>query len=146
MENPPDWNATWTDDLKALPNNHTSSLADANRAEGLSGGATAGIVVEAVGGLGMCAVAAFLCYSRRKRNKQQTVHWSGHSNTQEKDDVVGEASGTASEAASEAIQEMATTGLKGSGNNLNLPAEMESPEYVEKLEARDVYRRSLVVS
>jgi hypothetical protein len=103
-------------------------------------------VVGVVGGLGLCALAAFLDHRRRKRNKQQIVHWGGHGNGQEKGDFLGGAPGTVSESASEAIHEMASAGPKGSGTKVELPAEMEMSGNVGKLEASDVYRRSLVVS
>jgi hypothetical protein len=146
MANPPDWNATWTGYLKALPDNHASSSTDPSGTDELSAGAISGIVVGVVGGLGLCALAAFLCQRRRKRNKQHTVRWGGHGNGQEKGDFLGGAPGTVSESASEAIHEMASAGPKGSGNKVELPAEMETAGYVGELEASDVYRRSLVVS
>jgi hypothetical protein len=102
--------------------------------------------VGAVCGLGLCALAASICHRRRKGNKQQTVHWGGHGNGQEKGDFLGRTPGTFSESASEAIHEMASAGPKGSGNKVELPAEMEMPGYVGELEASDVYRRSLVMS
>jgi hypothetical protein len=145
MANPPYWNATWTNYLKALPNNKTPSAADTSGTGGLSGGAIAGIVVGVVGGLGLCATAAFIWYRRRKSNKLQTVHWGGHTNVQEKGDFLGGVPGTVSESASEPIHEMASGGPRKS-NKPELPAEMEVPGYVGELEASDVYRRSVVMS
>jgi hypothetical protein len=145
MANPPYWNLTWTDYLKALPNDKAPSAANTGKNDGLSGGAIAGIVVGVVGGLGLWAIAAFIWYRRRKSNKRQTVHWGGHRNGQQKSDFLGWAPGTVSESASEPIHEMASGGPQ-KDNKPELPAEMEVPGYVGELEASDVYRRSLVMS
>jgi hypothetical protein len=145
MANPPYWNLTWTDYLKALPNDKAPSAADTSGAGGLSGGAIAGIVVGVVGGLGLCAIAAFIWLRRHRSNKRQTVHWGGHRNGQEKGDFLGGAPATVSESASEPIHEMASGGPQKS-DKPGLPAEMEVPVYVGELEASDVYRRSVVMS
>jgi hypothetical protein len=146
MANPPYWNATWTDQLKALANNDLPSPGNTKGNGGLSGGAIAGISVGSVVGLaGLCAAAALIRFRRRKRNKPETIHWGGHGNTQEKDDFLGGAPGTVSESASEPVHEMETPRTKKSGHELGLPTEMEVPAYVGELEGSDVYRRSQVM-
>lgn len=147
MANPPYWNATWSDQLKALPMNDSPSTGDQSGHGRLSGGAIAGIVVGGVVGLvGLCAMAAFFWSCRGKGKKQDTVHWGGHQKSQEKEEVSGESAGTVSESASEAIHEMATRVAKKSGHESGLPTEMEVPAYIGELEGSEVYRRSQAMS
>lgn len=83
MANLPDWNAAWTGQLTAAPDDiglATTLLKQSN----LSGGMIAGIVAGAVAGLVLSVTAAFSLYRRRKSSKQQTVHWGGHQKSQEK--------------------------------------------------------------
>lgn len=146
MANPPYWNATWSDQLKALPTNRLSSLGDGGGHGDLSGGAIAGAVVGGVAGLaGLCAIAALIWFRRGKSKKQHTVHWCGHQEAQEKEDFLGGPAGTVSESASEAIHEMATPVAKKGGNEPGLPTEMDVPKYVGELEGSDVYRRSQAI-
>ena len=147
MANPPYWNATWSDQLKALPTNSLPSPGDGSGHGGLSGGAIAGIVVGAVVGLvGLCAVAALVWSRRSKSKKQHTVHWGDHHQVHEKGEFSRGLAGTVSESASEAIHEMATPVAKKSGQESGFPTEMEVPAYVGELEGSDVYRRSQALS
>ncbi|KAH0355633.1 hypothetical protein KCU83_g1749, partial [Aureobasidium melanogenum] len=148
MANPPDWNATWTGQLKALPDYVGTVTTWAKDSKRLSGGAIAGIVVGAVAGVVLCVIAAFVWSRRRKSSKQQTVHWGGHGQEKvEKDTFIGQGTGTVSESASEPIHEIAASeAAKKNGNNKTGPAEMEVPAYVGELQGSDVYRRSQVLS
>ncbi|KAI4721264.1 hypothetical protein E4T48_02404 [Aureobasidium sp. EXF-10727] len=124
MANPPYWDATWSDQLEALPTNNGSGKTITKKSGGISGGAIAGIVVGVVAGLGLCAIAGFVLHRRRKSSsKQQIVHWGGHENKQGKEDVVGVA-GTVSESASEAVYEIAASEQARKNGNKMRPAEM----------------------
>ncbi|KAH0372562.1 hypothetical protein KCU65_g1020, partial [Aureobasidium melanogenum] len=146
MVNPPLWNATWTGQLKALPNNVGTGNVESSKSKELSGGAIAGIVVGAVAGVALCVLAAFFLHRRRKFSKQETVQWGGHQKTPEKDTFLGHGTGTVSESASEPIHEIAASEAAKKNGNKTEPAEMEVPAYVGELQGSDVYRRSQVLS
>ncbi|KAG9523106.1 hypothetical protein KCV07_g2773, partial [Aureobasidium melanogenum] len=129
MANPPDWNATWTGQLKALPDYVGTGSTRAKDSDGLSGGAIAGIVVGAVAGVVLCVIAGFVLYRRRKSSKQQTVHWGGHEQEkvekEEKDRFLGQGTGTVSECASEPLYEIAASEAAKKNDDKTGPAEME---------------------
>ncbi|KAK6000694.1 hypothetical protein QM012_003419 [Aureobasidium pullulans] len=140
MANPPEWNATWTGQLKALPDNIGDGGTRPSIPRRLSGGAIAGIVVGAVAVLALCLIAACVLQRRRKPSKQQTVQWGGHQKSPEKDTFLGEGTGTVSESASEPIHEVAASEVAKKSSDK--PVEMEVPAYVGELQGSDVYRRS----
>ncbi|CAD0030417.1 unnamed protein product [Aureobasidium pullulans] len=145
MANPPTWNATWTDYLRALPDDSTSTTSSTpDGSNGLSGGAIAGIVIGAVGGIAIFAMAVFIVMRRRRKSrKPQTVHWGGHGSAfQDKDDPSGE--GPVSESASDPIYEVASD--QGKRDKANGAAEMEVPGYIGELEGSYAYRRSQVLT
>ncbi|KAI5210070.1 hypothetical protein E4T39_00413 [Aureobasidium subglaciale] len=144
MANPPIWNATWTDQLKALPRNPASSVTNEDTSDGLSGGAIAGIVIGAVGGVALCLIAVFVCWRRRGSREEHTVQWGGHQHVSEKDEFLG--GGKISESASEPVHEVAADNTKKSGNNNGATAEMEVPTYIGELEGSYAYRRSQILS
>ncbi|THY42836.1 hypothetical protein D6C99_07304 [Aureobasidium pullulans] len=145
MANPPTWNATWTDYLRALPDDSTSTTSSTpDGSKGLSGGAIAGIVIGAVGGIAIFVMAVFVITRRRRKSrKPQTVHWGGHGSAfQDKDDPSGE--GPVSESASGPIYEVASD--QGKRDKANGAAEMEVPGYIGELEGSYAYRRSQVLT
>ncbi|CAD0043333.1 unnamed protein product, partial [Aureobasidium pullulans] len=145
MANPPTWNATWTDYLRALPDDSTSTTSStSDGSKGLSGGAIAGIVIGAVGGIAIFVMAVFVITRRRRKSrKPQTVHWGGHGSAfQDKDDPSGE--GPVSESASDPIYEVASD--QGKRDKANGAAEMEVPGYIGELEGSYAYRRSQVLT
>ncbi|THZ49011.1 hypothetical protein D6C90_03580 [Aureobasidium pullulans] len=145
MANPPTWNATWTDYLRALPDDSTSTTSSTpDGSKGLSGGAIAGIVIGAVGGIAIFVMAVFVITRRRRKSrKPQTVHWGGHGSAfQDKDDPSGE--GPVSESASDPIYEVASD--QGKRDKANGAAEMEVPGYIGELEGSYAYRRSQVLT
>jgi hypothetical protein len=144
MANPPDWNETWTGQLKALPDYVGTGSTRAKDSNGLSGGAIAGIVVGAVAGVVLCVIAGFVLYRRRKSSKQQTVHWGGHEQEkvekEEKDGFLGQGTGTVSECASEPLYEIAASEAAKKNGDKTGPAEMEVPAYIGELQGSNVYR------
>ncbi|KAI5211437.1 hypothetical protein E4T38_01390 [Aureobasidium subglaciale] len=144
MANPPSWNSTWTDQLKALPQSSALKATNKETSGGLNRGAIAGIVVGAVAVVVLCVIAIFVCWRRRGSKKEQTVQWGGHQHVSAKDEFLG--GGEISESASEPIHEVAAEHTKKSGNSNGVTAEMEVPTYIGELEGSYAYGRSQVLS